>query len=134
MINNYEIKKINNEEILFLFLDNNTEFANMHPEKKKTINNEINTYIKNNKINFNGKKIILMAGSFMLGMCLLTTPPHKNKDIDYNKIQNIASEAKQKLNQIRPETMAQAARISGVNPSDLSILAIYLKKEYSKNE
>jgi len=56
------------------------------------------------------------------------------KDIDYNKIQNIASEAKQKLNQIRPETMAQAARISGVNPSDLSILAIYLKKEYSKNE
>lgn len=89
MINNYEIKKINNEEVLFLFLDNNTEFANMHPEKKKTINNEINTYIKNNKINFNGKKIILMAGSFMLGMCLLTTPPHKNKDIDYNYTTNL---------------------------------------------
>lgn len=56
------------------------------------------------------------------------------KDIDYNKIKNIASEARQKLNQVRPETLAQAARISGVNPSDLSILAIYLKKEYSKNE
>ena len=56
------------------------------------------------------------------------------KDIDYEKVANLASEAKQKLKAVMPETMAQAARISGVNPADLSILAIYLKKEYSKNE
>ena len=56
------------------------------------------------------------------------------KDIDYNKISNLASEAKQKLISVAPETLAQASRISGVNPADLSILAIYLKKEYSKNE
>ena len=56
------------------------------------------------------------------------------KDIDYDKVYNLASEARQKLKQINPETMAQAARISGVNPADLSILAIYLKKEYSKND
>ena len=56
------------------------------------------------------------------------------KDIDYNKITNLASEAKQKLISVAPETLAQASRISGVNPADLSILAIYLKKEYSKNE
>ncbi len=56
------------------------------------------------------------------------------KDIDYNKITNLASEAKQKLINVAPETLAQASRISGVNPADLSILAIYLKKEYSKNE
>ena len=56
------------------------------------------------------------------------------KDIDYDKVSNLASEAKQKLKAVMPETMAQAARISGVNPADLSILAIYLKKEYSKNE
>ena len=56
------------------------------------------------------------------------------KDINYDKVYNLASEARQKLKQINPETMAQAARISGVNPADLSILAIYLKKEYSKNE
>ncbi len=56
------------------------------------------------------------------------------KDIDYDKVANLASEAKQKLKAVMPETMAQAARISGVNPADLSILAIYLKKEYSKNE
>ena len=55
-------------------------------------------------------------------------------DIDYTKITNLASEAKQKLQAVRPITIAQATRISGVNPSDISILAIYLKKEYGKNE
>lgn len=56
------------------------------------------------------------------------------EDIDYDKIKNIASEARQKLKKIRPVSIGQAARISGVNPSDISILAVYLKKEYSKNE
>jgi len=56
------------------------------------------------------------------------------KNIDYDKVANLASEAKQKLKAVMPETMAQAARISGVNPADLSILAIYLKKEYNKHE
>ena len=52
-------------------------------------------------------------------------------NIDYNKIKNIASEAREKLNKIRPTTIAQASRISGVNPADISILMIYLKKEAS---
>ena len=56
------------------------------------------------------------------------------KDIDYDKIKNIASEARQKLKEVRPETIAQAIRISGVNPSDISILSVYLKKEYGKDE
>jgi len=56
------------------------------------------------------------------------------KDIDYKKVKNIASEARQKLEEVRPTTIAQAIRISGVNPSDISILSIYLKKEYGKNE
>lgn len=56
------------------------------------------------------------------------------EDIDYNKIKNIASEARQKLDMVRPVTIAQASRISGVNPVDISILLIYLKKEYAKNE
>ena len=55
-------------------------------------------------------------------------------DIDYDKIRNIASEARQKLKEVRPTTIAQAIRISGVNPSDISILSVYLKKEYSKND
>ncbi|MCI5835889.1 MAG: tRNA uridine-5-carboxymethylaminomethyl(34) synthesis enzyme MnmG [Firmicutes bacterium] len=51
-------------------------------------------------------------------------------DIDYYKVHNLASEAKQKLSEIRPISLGQALRISGVNPSDISILSIYLKKEY----
>ena len=52
-------------------------------------------------------------------------------DIDYKKIKNLATEARQKLEQIRPRTIAQATRISGVNPSDIAVLLVYLKKEYS---
>ena len=54
------------------------------------------------------------------------------EDIDYDKVKNIASEARQKLNEVRPKTIAQAIRISGVNPSDISLLSVYLKKEYNK--
>lgn len=54
------------------------------------------------------------------------------EDLNYDDIINIASEARQKLNQVRPRTLGQAARISGVNPSDLSVLQVYLKKKYNK--
>ena len=53
------------------------------------------------------------------------------KDIDYNKVRNIATEAKQKLSKIRPLTIGQASRISGVNPADINMLLVYLKKEYN---
>lgn len=56
------------------------------------------------------------------------------EDIDYDKIINLASEAKQKLKKIRPISIAQATRISGVNPSDISVLAVYLKKEYASEQ
>ncbi len=51
-------------------------------------------------------------------------------DINYSKIKNIATEARQKLELIRPLTIGQASRIGGINPSDISMLLIYLKKEY----
>jgi tRNA uridine 5-carboxymethylaminomethyl modification enzyme len=54
------------------------------------------------------------------------------KNIDYNKIKNLASEARQKLNEIRPTSIGQALRISGVNPSDISILMVYLRKYYNE--
>lgn len=53
-------------------------------------------------------------------------------DIDYKKITNLATEARQKLEKIKPKTIAQATRISGVNPVDISVLTVYLKKEYNK--
>ena len=53
-------------------------------------------------------------------------------DIDYSLVSNLASEARQKLAKVRPKTIAQASRISGVNPVDISVLSVYLKKEYNK--
>lgn len=50
------------------------------------------------------------------------------EDINYQDIPNIASEAKEKLENIRPITLGQASRISGVNPSDIAIISVYLKK------
>ena len=49
-------------------------------------------------------------------------------DIDYSKVKNIATEARQKFEKIRPLTIGQASRISGVNPSDITMLLVYLKK------
>ncbi|QLY40397.1 tRNA uridine-5-carboxymethylaminomethyl(34) synthesis enzyme MnmG [Hujiaoplasma nucleasis] len=49
-------------------------------------------------------------------------------DIDYFKVNNLALEARDKLNKIRPLTISQASRISGVNPADIQMLLIHLKK------
>ena len=53
-------------------------------------------------------------------------------DIDYNKVDNLATEARQKLEKVRPRTIDQATRISGVNPSDIAILMVYLKRFYNE--
>ncbi|MCL2513713.1 MAG: tRNA uridine-5-carboxymethylaminomethyl(34) synthesis enzyme MnmG [Oscillospiraceae bacterium] len=49
-------------------------------------------------------------------------------NIDYNKIINLRIEAREKLSKIKPLSLGQAARISGVNPADISVLMIYLEK------
>ena len=51
------------------------------------------------------------------------------ENIDYKKVPNLASEGRQKLDLVKPTTIGQASRISGVNPADISILMVYLKKE-----
>ena len=48
------------------------------------------------------------------------------ENIDYNDIQSLRIEAKQKLSQIRPASIGQASRISGVSPADISVLLVYL--------
>ncbi|MGJ7913703.1 tRNA uridine-5-carboxymethylaminomethyl(34) synthesis enzyme MnmG [Neobacillus sp. LXY-1] len=50
------------------------------------------------------------------------------ENIDYDAISGLATEAKQKLKKIRPLSLAQASRISGVNPADISILLVYLEQ------
>ena len=49
-------------------------------------------------------------------------------DIDYMKLDHISSETKEKLNKIRPKTLAQAARIGGVKPADISVLMVLLER------
>ena len=54
-------------------------------------------------------------------------------NIDYDKVINLASEAKDKLKKVMPTSLGQASRISGVNPSDIAMISVYLKKE-KRNE
>ena len=54
------------------------------------------------------------------------------QDIDYDDIYSLRLEAKQKLSQIRPESVGQASRISGVSPADISVLLVYLEQYHHK--
>ena len=51
---------------------------------------------------------------------------HLQEAFDYNTITSLSSEAKQKLTKIRPRTLGQASRISGVSPSDISVLMVHM--------
>ena len=53
-------------------------------------------------------------------------------DIDYDLVDNIAIEAREKLKKIRPITIGQASRISGVNPADISVLVVYIENLKNK--
>ena len=61
----------------------------------------------------------------------------KNKvpeSIDYNAIDGLRIEARQKLNTLRPATLGQASRISGVSPADIGVLLVHLKFSFDKNQ
>jgi len=56
------------------------------------------------------------------------------EDIDYEKINGLRIEARQKLNKIKPYSIGQASRISGVSPADISVLLIYLEQQRHKKQ
>jgi tRNA uridine 5-carboxymethylaminomethyl modification enzyme len=47
-------------------------------------------------------------------------------DLEYSKLASLSMEARQKLDQVRPRTLGQAARISGISPADVGVLLVYL--------
>ena len=55
-------------------------------------------------------------------------------DINYEDVRGLRTEAIQKLSKIRPISIGQASRISGVSPADISVLLIYLEQHYNKNK
>ena len=63
-----------------------------------------------------------IAGSDIDDTATLLIP----KDFDYKKLKSISAEALEKLRKIKPETISQASRISGVSPNDISVLLVYM--------
>ena len=57
-----------------------------------------------------------------------------SQDIQYSKIEGLRIEAWQKLDQIKPESLGQASRISGVSPADINVLLVYLEKKKRKEQ
>ena len=55
-------------------------------------------------------------------------------DIDYNDIKSLRLEAIEKLNKIKPVSVGQASRISGVNPADMGVLLVWLSSKNDKRE
>jgi tRNA uridine 5-carboxymethylaminomethyl modification enzyme len=53
------------------------------------------------------------------------------EDLDYVKISGLSKEVREKLERIRPRSLGQASRISGITPAAISLLSIYLKKKKS---
>ena len=56
------------------------------------------------------------------------------EDLDYSKIKGISLEARQKLDKLKPYSIGQASRISGVSPADISVLLIYMQGYKKENE
>ena len=55
------------------------------------------------------------------------------EDLDYNSIVHLRPEAKEKLSVFKPGTLAQASRISGITPADITVIQIHLKKALSSH-
>ena len=89
MINGYNIRNINGEEVLCLYLDLYSEFANLNSQENKSIKKIIKKYIKKNRINFKGVKVALIIGGFLVGTVMLNNI--KQPDNSFNNKSSIVA-------------------------------------------
>ena len=107
-------------QLLFLLIDPERPEYDLDVQEQVNINIKYEGYIK--KANNEALKMLALEEKE-----IPTT-------LDYSLIPNLASEARQKLSEIMPTTIGQATRISGVNPADISVLMVYLRRVGTKND
>ena len=73
LINGYEIRKVDKEEILYIYLDYDMEFASLNRKDKKNLKKDIKKYIKNNRIKFKGSLVAIVAGGLLMGTISLNS-------------------------------------------------------------
>lgn len=104
-------------EVLYEHIEHLTTAANVDEEIKQRVQIYIKYYGYIKKADEQAKRAIKMEEYII------------PTEIDYDTIKNLASEAREKLKEIKPKTVGQASRISGVNPADISILLVWLKSK-----
>ena len=85
----------------------------------------------------NSSKTFRMSATSVGTLFIYTLALEKYKipdDIDYSKFENISAETRDKLQKIRPKTLAQASRIGGVKPVDISVLMVMLDRHTIKKQ
>jgi len=136
LIKFFETKKINSDDTIADLIRQAKEPENLEEELNEEFKLETD-YYWNTKNLLNEAKIQIKYSGYIQKQIQQAQQLKKleNKkipdDIDYEKIPGLLKEAKLKLSQIRPKTIGQASRISGVTPADISILIVYLKKYYN---
>jgi len=119
-LNMYELLK--RPEINY---DNIEYLDNERPKLKKEIKNYIETVIK-----YEG---YISKQSNQIEQFKKLENKSLAESIDYNNISGLRNEAKQKLDKIKPKSIGQASRISGVSPADINVLLIYLEQKRREN-
>ena len=133
MIYDYSIKKENNEEVLYLYLDFNNEFAKLKEKrKKKKISEEITEFIKTNNIKFNGTKIALVAGGLIVGTTFFNTPIKEQNYINPssnaisilvdNDLKNVEEKIEEEsIQQTKKELKKQVTKEAKITPSNSNV-------------
>ncbi len=108
--------------------------AKLEPELIMDEGEELNTYVKNQmeiQIKYEGyiKKQLAQIAKFKK-----LEEKQIPGDLDYKKLDGLRLEAVQKLNDIKPKSIGQASRISGISPADISVLLVHLEKRRRKGE